>query len=62
MTVEKTDQDKSLKTHASISETNIGALPDSSGDVPETESKDCRDHCMHCGMHCIYLNKDKQGG
>lgn len=22
-------------------------------DKPDT---DCRSHCMHCGLHCIYLN------
>jgi len=22
---------------------------------PEKEKRDCRDHCMHCGNHCIYL-------
>ena len=20
--------------------------------------KDCRDNCMHCGSHCIYLKND----
>jgi len=24
----------------------------------DKDSEDCRDHCMHCGYHCIYLNKD----
>jgi hypothetical protein len=23
----------------------------------EEEKKDCRDNCMHCGAHCIYLKK-----
>ena len=24
----------------------------------EEKEKECRDICMHCGMHCIYLKKD----
>ncbi len=23
------------------------------------EESDCRNHCMHCGLHCIYLNKQE---
>jgi len=26
---------------------------------PEKKKRDCRDHCMHCGMHCIYLQDNK---
>ena len=24
-------------------------------------AKDCRENCMHCGYHCIYLKKDEEG-
>lgn len=29
-----------------------------SSSQPRNES-DCRNHCMHCGLHCIYLNKQE---
>jgi len=27
-------------------------------ELEDQDSKDCRDHCMHCGSHCIYLKRD----
>ena len=32
--------------------------PEIQEDNKQEEKKDCRDTCMHCGMHCIYLKKD----
>jgi hypothetical protein len=33
--------------------------PAEAGDSTKPEEKptvDCRDRCMHCGNHCVYLN------
>jgi hypothetical protein len=25
-----------------------------------SKTPDCRDHCMHCGLHCIYLKTKRE--
>ena len=37
---------------------DIGAKKPKQNESDDKNSKDCRDHCMHCGNHCIYLNND----
>lgn len=29
-------------------------------DIENEKKKDCRDNCMHCGAHCIYLKKYRE--
>lgn len=47
---EHEEQAKAVQTEAQSDE--------ASSSKPRKES-DCRDHCMHCGSHCIYLNKQE---
>jgi len=37
---------------------DAGKPEEACGTEKEVEKKDCRDNCMHCGSHCIYLKND----
>jgi len=59
---EKTNPSKDEYKNSDISSENMSELKEaqeSKKSEPEDKvTKDCRDHCMHCGSHCIYLKKD----
>ena len=37
---------------------DAGKPKEACGKGQEDKKKDCRDNCMHCGAHCIYLKND----
>lgn len=56
------DKDRLKKDPKPLEEPEPGQAQSTAADRPEEKkTKDCRDHCMHCGYHCIYLNENREG-
>lgn len=59
---EKINTPKDENIHLDSKSENLAAEKEAQepghSEPEDLDSKDCRDHCMHCGNHCIYLNKD----
>ena len=52
------DENKSLDIPSENLAAEKEAQEPNKSEPAAKDTKDCRDNCMHCGNHCIYLNKD----
>lgn len=57
----KIDDNRQEKDPKPLEEPGSEQAQSTAADRPEEKkTKDCRDNCMHCGNHCIYLNQNRE--
>ena len=57
-TIKPNPKTKSLDSAEKKASKDFVAQEPKQNESEDKNSKDCRDHCMHCGNHCIYLKND----